>query len=116
MVRVLADTGMRRGECCGLQCKDIDFKQNTITISGNLCYTKTAGVYMDTPKNGKPDGGCGSAGDRLATAAPAGAGPPHYEQMGIYPGRKFGGYALTKPDTVFVPICKAARDQQPIPP
>lgn len=53
MVRVLADTGMRRGECCGLQWKDIDFKQSTITISGNLCYTKTAGVYMDTPKNGK---------------------------------------------------------------
>ena len=53
MVRLLADTGMRRGECCGLQWKDIDFKQNTITISGNLCYTKTAGVYMDTPKNGK---------------------------------------------------------------
>ena len=53
MVRLLADTGMRRGECCGLQWKDIDFRQNTITISGNLCYTKTKGVYMDTPKNGK---------------------------------------------------------------
>ena len=53
LVRLLADTGMRRGECCGLQWKDIDFMQNTITISGNLCYTKTAGVYMDTPKNGK---------------------------------------------------------------
>ena len=52
-VRILADTGMRRGECCGLQWKDIDFKQNTITISGNLCYTKSKGVYMDTPKNGK---------------------------------------------------------------
>lgn len=53
MVCLLADTGMRRGECCGLQWKDIDFRQNTITISGNLCYTRTAGVYMDTPKNGK---------------------------------------------------------------
>ena len=53
MVQLLADTGMRRGECCGLQWKDIDFQQNTITISGNLCYTKTKGVYMDTPKNGK---------------------------------------------------------------
>ena len=53
MVRILADTGMRRGECCALQWKDVDFKQNTITISGNLCYTKTKGVYMDTPKNGK---------------------------------------------------------------
>ncbi len=53
MVQLLADTGMRRGECCGLQWKDIDFPHNTITIAGNLCYTKTAGVYMDTPKNGK---------------------------------------------------------------
>ncbi len=53
MVHLLADTGMRRGECCALQWKDIDFRQNTVTISGNLCYTKTAGVYMDTPKNGK---------------------------------------------------------------
>ena len=53
MVRLLADTGMRRGECCGLQWRDIDFKANTITISGNLCYTKAKGIYMDTPKNGK---------------------------------------------------------------
>ncbi len=52
-IQVLADTGMRRGECCGLQWKDVDFVNNTVTISGNLCYTKTAGVYMDTPKNGR---------------------------------------------------------------
>ena len=53
MVRLLADSGMRRGECCGLQWKDIDFKACTITICGNLCYTKAAGVYMDSPKNGR---------------------------------------------------------------
>ena len=53
MVRLLADTGMRRGECCGLQWRDIDFKAGTITISGNLCYTADKGVYLDTPKNGK---------------------------------------------------------------
>lgn len=53
MVQLLADTGMRRGECCALQWKDIDFQKNTISINGNLCYTKTAGVYLDTPKNGK---------------------------------------------------------------
>lgn len=53
LVRLLADTGMRRGECCGLQWKDIDFKACTVTITGNLCYTKTKGVYMDTPKNGR---------------------------------------------------------------
>lgn len=52
-VRLLIDTGIRRGECCGLQWKDVDFKQNTITINGNLCYTPQKGVYLDTPKNGR---------------------------------------------------------------
>lgn len=52
-VRLLIDTGARRGEICGLQWKDVDFKENRITIAGNLCYTKAKGVYLDTPKNGK---------------------------------------------------------------
>lgn len=52
-VRLLIDTGIRRGECCGLQWKDVDFKENTITVSGNLCYTPSKGVYLDTPKNGR---------------------------------------------------------------
>ena len=53
LVRLLIDTGIRRGECCGLQWKDVNFVGNTITISGNLCYTPSKGVYMDTPKNGR---------------------------------------------------------------
>lgn len=53
LLRLLIDTGIRRGECCGLQWKDIDFKTNTITIRGNLCYTPQKGVYLDTPKSGK---------------------------------------------------------------
>lgn len=53
LIRLLVDTGIRRGECCGLQWKDIDFKENTITITGNLCYTAEKGVYLDVPKNGK---------------------------------------------------------------
>lgn len=53
MIRLLVDTGIRRGECCGLQWKDIDFKENTVTVAGNLCYTPQKGVYLDTPKNGK---------------------------------------------------------------
>lgn len=53
LMRLLIDTGIRRGECCGLQWKDVDFKENTITIAGNLCYTPQKGVYMDTPKSGK---------------------------------------------------------------
>ena len=51
-LRLLIDTGIRRGEACGLQWKDVDFQANTITISGNLCYTPQKGVYLDTPKNG----------------------------------------------------------------
>lgn len=52
-VRLLIDTGIRRGECCGLRWKDVDFKAGTITICGNLCYTKEKGIYLDTPKNGQ---------------------------------------------------------------
>ena len=51
-MRLLIDTGVRRGEACGLQWKDVNFQENTITICGNLCYTPQRGVYLDTPKNG----------------------------------------------------------------
>lgn len=53
VIRLIIDTGIRRGECLGLQWKDVDFKANTITVSGNLCYTPKAGFYLDTPKNGQ---------------------------------------------------------------
>lgn len=53
MVHLLIDTGIRRGEACGLQWKDVDFKASTITIAGNLCYTPAKGVYLDTPKSGR---------------------------------------------------------------
>jgi len=52
LVHLLIDTGIRRGECCALQWKNIDFDIGAITIAGNLCYTSTKGVYLDTPKNG----------------------------------------------------------------
>ena len=50
-VWLLCDTGIRRGECCGLQWKDIDFQNETITIARGLNYTPGKGVYEDTPKN-----------------------------------------------------------------
>lgn len=53
LMRLLIDTGIRRGECCGLRWQDVNFKANTITISGNLCYTPQRGIYLDTPKSGK---------------------------------------------------------------
>lgn len=52
-VRLMLDTGMRRGEVCGLQWEFVDFENSQITVAGNLCYTKEKGVYLTTPKNGK---------------------------------------------------------------
>lgn len=52
LVHLLIDTGIRRGECCALQWKHVNFDSGAITIAGNLCYTSTKGVYLDTPKNG----------------------------------------------------------------
>lgn len=52
LVYVLIDTGIRRGECCGLKWEDIDLESQVITIRRNLCYTPARGVYVDTPKSG----------------------------------------------------------------
>ena len=53
LIRLLIDTGIRRGEACGLKWEAVDLKANSAVISCNLCYTKAAGVYLDTPKSGK---------------------------------------------------------------
>ena len=52
-MELMIDTGIRRGECCGLKWSNVDFQNSTITIEHNLCYTPEKGVYLDTPKNGK---------------------------------------------------------------
>lgn len=52
-VRLLAVTGVRRGEACGLEWRSVDFTANTITVRQTLNYTKTKGVYIDTTKNKK---------------------------------------------------------------
>ena len=53
LVYLLIDTGMRRGEACGLQWADVDRESQVVTIRRNLCYTPQKGVYADTPKSGK---------------------------------------------------------------
>ena len=53
LVRLMVDTGIRRGECCGLTWENVDFQNNQITIAQSLNYTKDAGVYISTPKSGK---------------------------------------------------------------
>lgn len=50
---LLIDTGLRRGEACGLKWEYVDLDAGKLTIAGNLCYTPAKGVYMDTPKSGK---------------------------------------------------------------
>lgn len=52
-ISLAADTGLRRGECCGLQWSDIDFKAGAVTVRRNLQYTAAAGVYATSQKNGK---------------------------------------------------------------
>lgn len=52
-INLAADSGGRRGELCGLQWQDIDWKSGTITIRRNLQYTAQKGVYVAAPKNGK---------------------------------------------------------------
>ena len=53
LVCLLMDTGIRRGECCGLKWENVDLEAGYITIKGNLQYTPAKGVYLDTPKNSK---------------------------------------------------------------
>lgn len=52
-ISLAADTGLRRGELCGLQWADIDFADGTVTVRRNLQYTVAAGVYETSPKNGR---------------------------------------------------------------
>lgn len=53
LVRLLIDTGIRRGECCALKWQNVNFKTGEIRIAGNLCYTAAKGVYLDTPKSSR---------------------------------------------------------------
>ena len=48
-----ADTGMRRGELCGLYWSDIDKQSSAVTIKRNLQYSPEKGIYETSPKNGK---------------------------------------------------------------
>lgn len=50
IVYVLLLTGMRRGECCGLNWSDIDFDNCTISISRSLCTIPGKGIFESDPK------------------------------------------------------------------
>lgn len=53
LVRLMIDTGVRRGEVCGLQWGDLNLRENTVTISRTLNYTSDRGVFVSTTKNGQ---------------------------------------------------------------
>lgn len=50
-IRLLIDTGCRRGEIAALKWSAVDFTNNQIAIVSNACYTPGAGSYLDTPKS-----------------------------------------------------------------
>ena len=50
-IRLLIDTGCRRGEISALKWSAVDFTNNRIAIVSNDCYTSSAGSYIDTPKS-----------------------------------------------------------------
>ena len=50
-IRLLIDTGCRRGEIAALKWSAVDFTNNQISIVSNVCYTPDAGSYLDTPKS-----------------------------------------------------------------
>lgn len=53
MIRLIEDTGIRRGEACGLKWENIDFKNNSALIKWNICYSKEKGTYEGATKTGK---------------------------------------------------------------
>ena len=50
MYELLLTTGIRRGECFGLQWGDIDFTNKTICIERNVTYTAQSGITVGLPK------------------------------------------------------------------
>lgn len=51
IIMLLLYSGMRRGELCGLDWSDIDFKNNLVNISKSSLYLPGRGIYEDTTKN-----------------------------------------------------------------
>lgn len=50
IVMLLLYTGMRRGELCGLDWRDIDFTRRLVRISKSSLYLAGRGVFEDSPK------------------------------------------------------------------
>lgn len=50
IITLLLYSGMRRGELCGLEWSDIDFKNNIIDISKTSLYLSDRGIFDDSTK------------------------------------------------------------------
>lgn len=50
ILQVLITTGLRRGECLGLQWQDIDFENGTISVNRSTTYTPEFGIVVSVPK------------------------------------------------------------------
>ncbi len=50
VLQVLITTGLRRGECLGLQWADIDFQNGTLTVNRSTTYTPECGITVAQPK------------------------------------------------------------------
>ena len=50
MLQVFITTGLRRGECIGLQWQDIDFQKQTLTVNRSVTYTPECGIVVAPPK------------------------------------------------------------------
>ncbi len=50
MITLLLYSGLRRGELCGLEWSDVDFKQNTIDVNKASMYLKGKGTFDDETK------------------------------------------------------------------
>ncbi len=53
IITMIANTGMRRAEVCGLRWQSIDFEKKTITIDNNIVDIPQMGLIDQTPKNGE---------------------------------------------------------------
>lgn len=50
-IHLLLYTGMRRGELCGLEWRNIDFDSEVIHIRRSALYLPEKGVFLDETKN-----------------------------------------------------------------
>ena len=53
LLTLLVTTGLRRGECVGLQWRDIDENSLLLRVQRNVTYTTKTGIMVSTPKTAK---------------------------------------------------------------